>query len=817
MHKLDHLNPMQREGVLHTEGPLLILAGAGSGKTRVLTHRVAYLIEEMGVAPWNILAITFTNKAAGEMKERVHGLVEYGADSVWVSTFHSMCVRILRRFIENLGYETGFSIYDTDDQKTLMKQIFKARQVDNKQYKERNVLGIISAAKNEMISPEEYLLNARADGDYRRQQIGEIYKEYQAQLKKNNALDFDDLLVKTVELFENQKEILDYYQEKFRYIMVDEYQDTNTVQFKLVSLLASKYKNICVVGDDDQSIYRFRGANVRNILNFEKAFPGARVIKLEQNYRSTKTILDAANGVIRNNTGRKEKTLWTENETGDQVRLKIFDTAYDEAEGIVSDIIKNGGSWKDYAVLYRTNAQSRLLEEKCIAYNVPYRLVGGVNFYQRKEIKDVLAYLKTIANGQDDLAVQRIINVPKRGIGATTVARVTMFASERGMNFYEALERILAVPGIGKASGKIMKFTEQIAEFRHMIEENLPVREMIEVILTETGYKDELMEEGEVEAETRLQNIEELVNKAVSYWETADEPTLDGFLAEVALVADIDSMDDSEDRVVLMTLHAAKGLEFPNVYLSGLEDGLFPSSMAMSEDEEAIEEERRLCYVGITRAERRLMMTAARQRMVKGETRFAKPSRFLDEVPEELLMREQQENSIYGRVKKQVFSDYDESGLPWGKTEGMSVFGTKPTSYSMKANPYGGTGGGTAEHACDGDERKISAGNQAAGQAGGFSAGSKNSDRDAAQVCREGQRPAGISQNKVGFGKTFSVEKAASLDYGPGDRVRHIRFGEGTVQSVMDGGKDFEVTVQFDRTQIGVRKMFASFAKLQKI
>jgi len=752
------LNPMQQEAVLHTDGPLLILAGAGSGKTRALTHRVAYLIEEKNVAPWNILAITFTNKAAGEMRERVNNLVEYGADSVWVSTFHSLCVRILRRFIENLGYDTSFSIYDTDDQRTLMKQIFKAMEINTKMYKERGVLGIISSAKNELIGPEEFALNARAAGDFRGQKIAEIYREYQIQLKKNNALDFDDLLVKTVELFDSNPEILDYYQEKFRYIMVDEYQDTNTAQFKLVSQLAKKYGNICVVGDDDQSIYRFRGANIRNILNFEQTFPGARVIKLEQNYRSTKTILDAANSVIRNNSGRKDKTLWTDNETGGRVRLKIFDNAFDEAEGIVKDMIRKGGSWKDYAVLYRTNAQSRLIEEKCIAYNVPYRLVGGVNFYQRKEIKDILAYLKTIANGRDDLAVQRIINVPKRGIGATTVGKVNLYAAEHGVNFYETLLRIAAVPGIGKAAVKIDRFTDEIGNFRRMLRDGESIQDVIEAILEETGYREELREEGEVESETRLENISELVNKAVSYWEDAEEPSLDGFLEEVALVADIDSMDDSEDRVVLMTLHSAKGLEFPKVYLTGMEEGLFPSMMAMSEDPEALEEERRLCYVGITRAEKELMLTAARQRMINGETRYEKPSRFLNEVPAEFLEREEQENSIYTR--KRVQADFDDSELPWGnRSEGISLFGQKSSAYASKT--------------------------------------------------------AKTAPEKPAFGKAFAVQKAASLDYGPGDRVRHIRFGEGTVKNVVDGGKDFEVTVEFDK--MGVRKMFASFAKLQKI
>ncbi|MFK7725517.1 ATP-dependent helicase, partial [Pilosibacter sp. HC1M1C21] len=503
MNNYDTLNPMQREAVFTTEGPLLVLAGAGSGKTRALTHRVAYLIEEKGVKPWNILAITFTNKAAGEMRDRVNSLVEYGADSVWVSTFHSLCVRILRRFIENIGYTTDFSIYDSDDTKTLMKQIFKDLEVNTKLLKERGVLGVISSAKNEMISPEEFMLSAKAEGDSRLKRIAELYMEYQKRLKKNNALDFDDLLVKTVELFQSKQEVLEYYQDRFRYIMVDEYQDTNTVQFKLVSLLAAKYRNICVVGDDDQSIYRFRGANIRNILSFEETFPGAKVIKLEQNYRSTKMILDSANEVIRNNTGRKDKTLWTENEVGERPVFREFPSSFEEAEWIVRDIVKKGGPWKDYAILYRTNAQSRIFEEKCVAYNLPYRLVGGVNFYQRKEIKDVLCYLKTIANGRDDLAVQRIINVPKRGIGAMSVARVNMFAMENDMSFYEALERVQAVPGIGKAALKIGVFTDQISEFRKMLKEETPIKDVIEAILDKTGYRDELKEEGEVEAESR--------------------------------------------------------------------------------------------------------------------------------------------------------------------------------------------------------------------------------------------------------------------------------------------------------------------------
>ena len=782
----DTLNPKQKEAVLHTDGPLLILAGAGSGKTRVLTHRIAYLIDECGVNPWNIMAITFTNKAAGEMRERVNQLVDFGADSVWVSTFHSLCVRILRRFIENLGYTTDFSIYDSDDTKTLMKQIFKDLEVNQKVLKERGVLGVISSAKNEMISPEEFLLSAKADGDSRLQRIGELYMEYQKRLKKNNALDFDDLLVKTVELFQAKQEVLEYYQDRFRYIMVDEYQDTNTVQFKLVSLLAAKYRNICVVGDDDQSIYRFRGANIKNILSFEETFPGAKVIKLEQNYRSTKMILDSANEVIKNNAGRKDKTLWTENEVGERPVFREFGSSFDEAEWVVRDIVKKGGPWKDYAILYRTNAQSRLFEEKCIAYNLPYRLVGGVNFYQRKEIKDILCYLKTIANGRDDLAVQRIINVPKRGIGAMSVARVNMFAMENDMSFYEALERVQAVPGIGKAALKIGVFTDQIGEFRKMLREEKTIKDVIEAVLEKTGYREELKEEGEVEAESRLENIEELINKAVSYWESADEPSLSEFLEEVALVADIDSMDESEDRIILMTLHSAKGLEFPYVYLVGMEDGLFPSMMSLMEGPEALEEERRLCYVGITRAEKRLTLTAAKSRMVKGEMQYARTSRFINEIPDVCLERPDQDDSKSGwRKTGDAYKDLaEEAGLPWAKSADASGKAEGGHSGRFKDRPSG------------------------------VSLFGQKSD---AYKSPYASKTSGTPSSTPAFGKAFTVEKPKNLDYSEGDRVHHMRFGDGTVKAITDGGKDFEVTVEFDRETVGTRKMFASFAKLKKI
>ncbi len=837
----DTLNPMQKEAVFHTEGPLLILAGAGSGKTRVLTHRVAYLIDEKNVNPWNILAITFTNKAAGEMRERVDQLVGFGAESIWVSTFHSTCVRILRRHIECLGYTTSFSIYDSDDQKTLMKQVFKSLDVDTKQFKERSVLGVISSAKDKLIMPEEFLLNAGQD--FRQKKVGEIYKEYQKQLKKNNALDFDDLIVKTVELFQNNAEVLNYYQERFKYIMVDEYQDTNQAQFKLVNLLADKYRNLCVVGDDDQSIYRFRGADIENILSFESAFPGAKVIKLEENYRSTQNILNAANGVIRHNRGRKDKTLWTANGEGSLIRFKQFDMAREEADYVARQIRDSEFSYQDQAVLYRTNAQSRLIEERCIFYNVPYRLVGGVNFYQRREIKDILAYLKTIANGVDDLAVLRIINVPKRGIGATTMGKVTAFASEHGMSLYGALKEARQVPGLGKAAEKILKFIGQMESFRARAEsEDFSIRDLIEGIMDETGYQQELEAEGEIEAQTRLENIEELVNKAVSYEEDSEHPTLDEFLEQVALVADIDSMDESEDRVTLMTLHSAKGLEFPKVYLVGMEDGLFPSMMSINSDDRTdLEEERRLCYVGITRAKKELVLTSARQRMVNGETRYCKPSRFLEEVPEGLLDEERLEPVLgsygsrgngAGQANASGFGSIaDDAGLPWNQSAAsgrVSTFGKGYNAYASKtALPFDGFGIGPA-----GQGSGAGSGVQGNGSAAGSSMGAGSGAGHGMGAGHAGKAGYGVgggctgkagygggaghagTGGKPAFGKAFTVEKPASLNYREGDRVKHIKFGEGTVKSIKDGGKDYEVTVEFDTA--GQKKMFASFAKLKK-
>lgn len=732
----DTLNDRQREAVFHTEGPVLILAGAGSGKTRVLTHRIAYLIEEKGVNPWNIMAITFTNKAAGEMRERVDKIVGFGSESIWVSTFHSSCVRMLRRFIDRLGYDTNFTIYDTDDQKTLMKDICKRLDIDTKIYKERAIMAAISSAKDELIGPEEYEINVM--GDFSKRKIALAYKEYQKELKKNNALDFDDLIMKTVELFQACPDVLEYFQERFKYIMVDEYQDTNTAQFKFVSLLAGKYRNLCVVGDDDQSIYKFRGANIKNILGFENVFADAKVVRLEQNYRSTQNILNAANQVIRNNLERKTKTLWTENEEGEKLHFRQFMNAYEEAEYIVGDISKKvrekDGEYRDMAILYRTNAQSRLFEEKFLMANIPYKLVGGVNFYARKEIKDLLAYLKTVDNARDDLAVKRIINVPKRGIGATTLSRVQDYASQENISFYNALRQAEQITSLGRAAAKVAPFVTFIQTLRSKAEILSP-SELLKDIIDSTGYVKELEAEGTEEAEARIENIDELITKVVSYEEENDEPTLSGFLEEVALVADIDSVDGDDNQVLLMTLHSAKGLEFPFVYLAGMEDGIFPSYMTITADDPTeIEEERRLCYVGITRAMKDLTLTCAQQRMIRGETQYNKVSRFIKEIPRELveLGREFQEKKV------------------------MDI--PMPTSFRQMKQAF--------------------------------------------------KQPAFVP-------KQFEVKKSDGLDYSVGDTVKHIKFGTGVVTAIVEGGRDYEVTVNFDK--VGVKKMFASFAKLKKV
>lgn len=685
------LNDKQKEAVLHFEGPLLILAGAGSGKTRVLTHRIAYLIEEHQVPPYHILALTFTNKAANEMRERVNNIIEYGAGSIWVSTFHSTCVRILRRFIDHLGYDNAFTIYDSDDQKSLMKDICKQLNIDTKKYKERTFLNAISSAKDELKTPEQYADEVAKE--YNKKIFGRVYKEYQKRLKQNNALDFDDLIMLTVQLFQQNAEILNHYQERFPFILVDEYQDTNTAQFTLLSLLASRYQNLCVVGDDDQSIYRFRGANIHNILNFEKIFPATKVIRLEQNYRSTKNILAAASGVIKHNSMRKEKTLWTTAEAGAPISYGRYDNEYEEAQGIAADIhrqVKDGMSYSDFAILYRTNAQSRVFEEKLIYEGIPYRIIGAVNFYARKEIKDILCYLKTINNSADDIAIKRIINIPRRGIGQTTIGRISDYAFSQEMPFYEALRRVDEIPGCTRASAKIHSFVSLIEHFRMKLRgEMYSLEDMTQELLDVTGYVRELEAEGTDEANGRIENIESLMNKIVQYEEDNNGGSLNDLLEDIALVSDIDTVSDDAEQVLLMTLHSAKGLEFPNVYICGMEETIFPGASAVfGDDPSELEEERRLCYVGITRAMKKLTLTSANQRMRNGEMNFNRPSRFINEIPRHLVKQ------TYGAVLK---PETESKPTEFSRTK-ASLY-TKDRKNPFANNPYIQKGMGSASPA----------------------------------------------------------------------------------------------------------------------
>ena len=741
---LSKLNPEQRQAVLAADGPVLILAGAGSGKTRVLVHRIAYLMDVLGVSPGSILAITFTNKAADEMRSRVDNMIGFGADQIQVSTFHSFCVRILRRYADRLGYTRYFSIYDTDDQLSLMKQVFHAANLDSRMIREKAVLSAVSSAKDELVGPSKY---RELNKDYYGSKVGQLYESYQKRLESNNAMDFDDLIMKTVELLENHPDVLEVLQDRFRYLMIDEYQDTNTAQFRLVSLIAAKYRNLCVVGDDDQSIYRFRGANIRNILGFETIFPDAAVIRLEQNYRSTKNILEAANEVIRHNHGRKEKKLWTENEEGCKPGLRRFENGFQEADfvagSIREDVDERRFSYSDCAVLYRTNAQSRLFEEKFIYANIPYRIVGGINFYARREIKDLIAYLKTVDNGKDDIAARRIINIPKRGIGSTTLERIAGHADLNNISFYESACESEKIPGISKSvSGKIKAFVSFIQDLKETASAQ-SVSEVLKKVLDETGYAEELDAEGTEEAQARIENIEELINKAVQYEENAEQPSLSGFLEEVALIADIDETDMEDDRVLLMTLHSAKGLEFPCVYIAGMEEGLFPSRMSIeAEDADSeIEEERRLAYVGMTRAKKKLMLLSARERMYRGDVIQSPLSRFVREIPRECL------DTGYEPPQKRTMAP------PSGSGSDLRRAILKPAD--TYRNPYA--------------------------------------------------KPA---KSTAGAVKVLP-------DYREGDSVRHVKFGQGIVKEITDGGRDYYVAVDFPGW--GVKKLCASAAHLEKV
>ncbi len=767
------LNDIQQQACEYVDGPLLILAGAGSGKTRVITHRVAYLMNHEGVNPLNILAITFTNKAAKEMRERVDVIAPDGADRVWVSTFHSLCVRILRRYADKIGYGKNFDIYDSDDQKSTVKSILKDFQIDPKRYPEKMFLSEISKAKEKYQSPDEFAKKSVAD--YAATKVAEIYTEYQGRLRKNNAMDFDDLIYKTVELFEHNPDVLETYQNRFRYIMVDEYQDTNHIQFLLVKMLARKYRNLCVVGDDDQSIYKFRGANITNILNFEKEYSDAKVIKLEQNYRSCGNILAAANAVIQHNEGRKDKALWTDKEAGEKISFEQCDTEYAEGDMVASRIktlVRQGVDYRDIAILYRTNAQSRVLGEKMVYANIPYRVYGGTNFYARKEIKDVLAYLKVINNATDNLYFRRVVNVPKRGIGEASLSKVESFADAYGLSMMDAAARADEIPGMAtKTSGKIKQFAELIQSFRDMLQDGESLDLVYDKILEDTGYESELIAERTEESMTRLENIDELRNKVVEFAETNEDAGLSEFLEEIALVSDLDSMSEDDSQVKLMTLHSAKGLEFPYVFICGMEDRVFPSGMALnSDDPDALEEERRLCYVGITRAMKKLYLSAARERMMHGNRTCSDVSRFIREIPPLLFEHEADMRNMAKRREYESIGRYNRDG-------------------SYADNYDGGT-----------KLRSTSSGREY-GQKNPYSSYSR-------------QKTYGQPTSQPSFGKQFVVNSSGKPDYEVGDRVRHIKFGVGTVEGLEKGEKDYEVTVNFDRC--GVRKMYASFAKLKK-
>ena len=788
------LNKEQVEAVQRTEGPLLVLAGAGSGKTRVLTHRIAYLIQEKGVFPSHILAITFTNKAAAEMRERVEKLLPGEGNSVWVSTFHSMCLRILRREIEHLGYDRDFSIYDTDDQRTLMRQILKELKIDSKTLRERAVLSQISQTKNRGGNAEDYL--SESDGDYLSKLIYQCFKRYEEKLKENNALDFDDLLLKTLELFERFPGVLLQYQERFRYILVDEYQDTNDVQFRLIYSLAKKYSNICVVGDDDQSIYRFRGANLENILSFEAEFPGCHTIKLEQNYRSTSPILSLANTVIAENRRRKSKKLWTEKTEGKEVLFQEYETAEEEAREVIRHIRGENRFYKDFAILYRTNAQSRLFEEQCIAWNIPYQIVGGVNFYQRREIKDLLAYMKIMVNQKDDIAFERIINVPKRGIGNASIEKLRQYGLQfGGFSLIETIPFAKAAGLSGKALSEIDKFSQTVESWK---KEELG--KLIERILDDTGYETELLSEGAIEAESRMENIRELEGKLLSYiQENGEDASLAAFLEEVSLLSDLDRSDLTEDKITLMTLHGAKGLEFPVVFLVGLSDGLFPSALSLGDDEE-IEEERRLCYVGITRAEEELYLSSAKNRMVNGQTQYFKISRFFEDIPDELLKK----NLLYRpkRSEEELFLENS------GKSYYNSYLKNAESSIASYLGRSGEGGYGAKCYSGGSYERQGRGFGEPYGRQGiGFG---KGQSTDAPKYgSLDTLKQSGLLQ------KGFSSLGKTKPSYQEGDRVKHTKFGEGSVLKIEEDVKDYLVTVLFDSS--GQKKMMAGFAKLEKL
>ena len=772
---VSRLNPPQRQAVEITENPLLIMAGAGSGKTRVLTHRIASLIATRKAPPWAILAITFTNKAAREMQERVSKLVGPEGRDIWVSTFHSMCVRILRKDIERIGFSSNFSILDSTDQLSVIRNCMKELNIDTKKFEPKAVQAVISASKNELITPAQY---EQKIGDYFEGLIAKVYKMYQKRLKSNNSLDFDDLIMKTIELFSEVPEVLDFYQKKFKYIHVDEYQDTNRAQYMLCKMLADKHHRICVVGDSDQSIYRWRGADITNILNFEEDYPEAKVILLEQNYRSTSNILNAANGVIALNTGRKPKKLWTDSEEGAKIKVYRADSEHDEGYFVTGEISKNvktGSAYQSHAILYRTNAQSRVIEEILIKSDIPYQIVGGIKFYDRKEIKDLLAYLRLLSNPDDDISLTRIINVPKRGLGDTTVGKLAAAAGERGVSIFRVLQTVDDLGFAGRTRNMLVEFYDMIEALHRMVE-FLSVTELTEKILEMSQYRLELQNENTLESRSRLENIDEFLSVTQEFEKNNEDKSLVSFLTDLALIADIDSVNDEEERsdaVVLMTMHSAKGLEFPTVFIVGMEEGVFPHSRAFQDNDE-LEEERRLAYVGITRAEKQLFLSCARMRTLFGRTTANAPSRFLEEIPEELKEDTEMNSDRFRRGGSEVGGAYGGRGF----------------------------GGGSRGNFNGGNTSTATRGGSAAGSNGGSSSLAAGNNRVVVTT--------GGSQRVTG-GAT-----AATGDFNAGDKVSHGKWGVGTVVSVKGSGNDTELQIAFP-APVGIKRLLAGFAPITKV
>ena len=761
---IEGLNDKQKEAVLATEGPCLVIAGAGSGKTKVLTHKIAYLLSEKNVKPWNILSITFTNKAANEMKQRVEKLVGEASQEMWLGTFHSICVRILRRFIDRIGFVSKFLIFDSTDQRTLVKECIKSIGLDDKLFTDRSVLSEISNGKNDMLEPKAY--QVKYNGDFRKEKIGEVYELYQKKLKENNALDFDDIINYTIKILTENPDVLEYYTEKFKYVLVDEYQDTNKAQFMLVSILASKYGNITVVGDNDQGIYSFRGADITNILNFEKDFPGSKIVKLEQNYRCTGNILKAANAVIKNNENKYDKKLWTENEEGKLPCIYKAEDEYDEASYIVKQInmlkMEEYLKLSDFVILYRMNSQSRAIEDIFRRENIPYKIIGGLKFYERKEIKDIIAYLRLIFNTSDNLSLKRIINEPKRGIGKTSLDNIQDISDKTGKSMYEIIKYAEQYE-LNRVKANSIQFVEVIEELRKQVNQ-IPISELINLTLNKTGYVKALENENTIEAESRIQNLEEFLTVAIEFEEQMAENTLAEFLESISLTSDIDNMEESEDTVTLMTLHSAKGLEFPVVFLVGMEEGIFPGYKSIGEIKE-LEEERRLFYVGITRAMQYLYLTCAKRRTIFGSTSYNQMSRFLKEIPKDLL-------DGYEEIDNEDNNSFKDSNYGW-------EYGT---NYAGKVKTY----------KFDNVE-KIP---EVKEKVGAFQFRTAESFLN--------------SLNKKASGRQVDITK-----YKEGQRIYHKKFGEGTINKIEQEGEDYKLDIQFDK--VGHKRLMAKFAELEII